>query len=76
MTHDGYTNRYSFLLNKRPITLVPLTPSQVYEDQVRLKKERDVKKESESSKERETKERESETAKKGEKTSELLCKRE
>ena len=39
VTHDGYTNRYSFVLNKRPITLVPLTPSQVYEDQVRLKKE-------------------------------------
>ncbi|KAK1581185.1 hypothetical protein Q3G72_003854 [Acer saccharum] len=66
VTHDGYTNRYSFVLNKRPITLIPLTPRQVYEDQVRLKKERDVKKESESesSKERETKERESETAKK------------
>ncbi|KAK0572561.1 hypothetical protein LWI29_033492 [Acer saccharum] len=33
VTHDGYTNRYSFVLNKRPITLVPLTPRQVYEDQ-------------------------------------------
>ena len=63
VTHDGYTNRYSFVLNKRPITLVPLTPRQIYEDQVRLKKERDVKKESESSRERETKERESETTK-------------
>ena len=40
VTHDGYTNRYSFVLNKRPITLVPLTPRQVYEDQVRLKKKK------------------------------------
>ena len=64
VTHDGYTNRYSFVLNKRPITLVPLTPRQVYEDQVRLKKERDVKKESESSREKER-----------QKTSEFLCKR-
>jgi len=63
VTHDGYTNRYSFVLNKRPITLVPLTPRQVYKDQVRLKKERDVKKESESSRESETKEREFETTK-------------
>ncbi|KAL5779430.1 hypothetical protein ACOSQ2_010167 [Xanthoceras sorbifolium] len=57
VTHDGYTNRYSFVLHKRPITLVPLTPRQVYEDQVRLKDERDVKNESESSKEKEVEEK-------------------
>ncbi|KAL5837237.1 hypothetical protein ACOSQ3_014406 [Xanthoceras sorbifolium] len=61
VTHDGYTNRYSFVLYKRPITLVPLTPRQVYEDQVRLKDERDVKKESESSKEKEVDEKKRET---------------
>ncbi|KAL5743868.1 hypothetical protein ACOSQ2_026984 [Xanthoceras sorbifolium] len=61
VTHDGYTNRYSFVLHKRPITLVPLTPRQVYEDQVRLKDERDVKKESESSKEKEVDEKKKET---------------
>ncbi|KAI9173457.1 hypothetical protein LWI28_001636 [Acer negundo] len=33
VTYDGYTNRYSFLLNKNGITLVPLTPKQVYNDQ-------------------------------------------
>ncbi|KAI9169953.1 hypothetical protein LWI28_020048 [Acer negundo] len=54
VTHDGYTNRYSFVLDKRPITLVPLTPRQVYEDQMWLKKDRDVKQESESSKEKES----------------------
>uniref|UniRef100_A0A2N9IQ26 RNA-directed DNA polymerase n=1 Tax=Fagus sylvatica TaxID=28930 RepID=A0A2N9IQ26_FAGSY len=31
--HDGFTNKYSFVLNQRLITLVPLTPQQVYEDQ-------------------------------------------
>ena len=31
--HDGFTNKYSFVHNQRTITLVPLTPSQVYEDQ-------------------------------------------
>ncbi|KAL5756660.1 hypothetical protein ACOSQ2_021406 [Xanthoceras sorbifolium] len=61
VTHDGYTNRYSFVLHKRPITLVPLTPRQVYEDQVRLKDERDVKNESESSKEKEVEEKKRET---------------
>ncbi|KAL5758490.1 hypothetical protein ACOSP7_021101 [Xanthoceras sorbifolium] len=61
VTHDGYTNRYSFVLHKRPITLVPLTPRQVYEDQVRLKDERDIKNESESSKEKEVEEKKRET---------------
>uniref|UniRef100_A0A2N9I332 RNA-directed DNA polymerase n=1 Tax=Fagus sylvatica TaxID=28930 RepID=A0A2N9I332_FAGSY len=48
--HDGFTNKYSFVLNQRLITLVPLTPQQVYEDQVRLQKESDQKKESEQKK--------------------------
>ncbi|KAL5861525.1 hypothetical protein ACOSQ4_002821 [Xanthoceras sorbifolium] len=61
VTHDGYTNRYSFVLHKRPITLLPLTPRQVYEDQVRLKDERDVKNESESSKEKKVEEKKRET---------------
>ena len=34
--HDGFTNKYSFVHNQQTATLVPLTPSQVYEDQVRL----------------------------------------
>jgi hypothetical protein len=48
--YDGFTNKYSFVLNQRSITLVPLTPQQVYEDQVRLQKESDQKKESEQKK--------------------------
>ena len=40
----GYLNRYSF---------VPLTPRQVYEDQMSIQKESDIKRENESTKERE-----------------------
>ena len=45
--HDGFTNKYSFVHNQRTVTLVPLTPSQVYEDQVRLQKDSEQKKKSE-----------------------------
>ncbi|XP_012841286.1 PREDICTED: uncharacterized protein LOC105961600 [Erythranthe guttata] len=31
-THDGYTNRYSFIIKKQPMTLVPLSPKQEFED--------------------------------------------
>jgi hypothetical protein len=48
--YDGFMNKYSFVLNQRSITLVPLAPQQVYEDQMRLEKESDQKKESEQKK--------------------------
>ncbi|KAL4278728.1 hypothetical protein GQ457_03G017550 [Hibiscus cannabinus] len=35
--HDGFTNRYSFMHAGKKITLAPLTPSQVHEDQIHLK---------------------------------------
>ncbi|XP_016734050.1 uncharacterized protein [Gossypium hirsutum] len=35
--HDGYTNRYSFKHLGKNVTLAPLTPKQVYEDQQKLK---------------------------------------
>ncbi|XP_052877270.1 uncharacterized protein LOC128283892 [Gossypium arboreum] len=35
--HDGYTNRYSFKYLGKNVTLAPLTPKQVYEDQQKLK---------------------------------------
>ncbi|XP_041011316.1 uncharacterized protein LOC121255094 [Juglans microcarpa x Juglans regia] len=31
VTHDGFTNKYSFTLKRQPITLVPLTPKQEFE---------------------------------------------
>ena len=45
--HDAFTNKYSLVHNQRTITLVPMTSSQVYEDQVKLQKESEQKKESE-----------------------------
>jgi hypothetical protein len=56
--HDGFTNKFSFVLNQRSITLVPLKPLQVYEDQVRLQKESDQKKKTENQREAEKNERE------------------
>jgi hypothetical protein len=41
--HDGFKNRYSFVKDSRTVTLVPLTPRQVYEDQVKLKRENELK---------------------------------
>ena len=37
-THDGFTNRFSFSFEGRNITLAPLSPQQVKEDQMQLKK--------------------------------------
>ena len=69
--HDGFTNKYPFVHNQRTVTLVPLTPSQVYEDQVRLQKDSEQKKKSEKESERKKKsEKESEQKKKLEKESE------
>ena len=48
--HDGFTNKYLFEHNQRNFTLVPLTPKQVYKDQVRLQKKSDQKKENEKKK--------------------------
>jgi hypothetical protein len=68
--HDGFKNRHSFVKDNRSITLIPLTPRQVYEDQVKLKRENELKTncESESSKKEDEKGSESkkESAKKKE----------
>ncbi|KAI4294771.1 hypothetical protein MLD38_040902 [Melastoma candidum] len=37
-THDGYQNRYSFKKDGRSVTLAPLPPHQVFEEQLRIKK--------------------------------------
>ena len=57
--YDGFTNRYSFTYKGQPIILVPLTPKQVREDQLKLqssnekKKEKEMKVEIEKKRERE-----------------------
>jgi hypothetical protein len=45
--HDGFTNRYSFTHKRQPIILVPLTPKQVREDQLKLQRSNEKKKEKE-----------------------------
>ena len=66
--YDGFTNKYSSVHNQWTITLVPLTPSQVYEDQVRLQKESEQKKNSEKESEQKKKcEKESKQKKEGDK---------
>ncbi|GKV18389.1 hypothetical protein SLEP1_g28784 [Rubroshorea leprosula] len=47
VTHDGFKNRYSFVMEGKTITLAPLSPRQVYEDQLRVKKESELRNESE-----------------------------
>jgi hypothetical protein len=40
--HDGVKNRYTIVKNGKTITLVHLTPKQVYDDQIKLKSEHDA----------------------------------
>ena len=44
VNHDRFKNMHSFVKDKKTITLVPLTPRQVYEDQMKLKRENELKK--------------------------------
>ena len=48
MIHDGFKNRYSFVKDGKSVTLVPLTPKQVYQDQLKLKSEFEQKNKSEA----------------------------
>ena len=52
VTHDGFTNKYSFILKRQPITLVPLTPKQVREDQLNLQRSNEKEKKKKSLKKR------------------------
>ncbi|XP_073019393.1 LOW QUALITY PROTEIN: uncharacterized protein [Primulina eburnea] len=47
VTHDGFKNKYSFVLKKESIILLPLSPKQVLEDQLKKKKRDEVEKKSE-----------------------------
>ena len=37
--HDGFRNRFTIVKDGKTITLVPLSPKQVYDDQIKLKRE-------------------------------------
>jgi len=39
--HDGYSNKYTFVYNERKVTLVPLSPREVCEDQNKLREKRE-----------------------------------
>nr|XP_027103113.1 heat shock protein 90-6, mitochondrial-like [Coffea arabica] len=39
VTFDGVTNKYSFLYNSKKVTLTPLSPKQVHDDQLKLQQE-------------------------------------
>ncbi|XP_027177997.1 uncharacterized protein LOC113777156 [Coffea eugenioides] len=41
-TFDGWSNKYTLLHNDKRMVLIPLTPSQVYEDQLKLQRECDL----------------------------------
>ncbi|XP_019098361.1 PREDICTED: uncharacterized protein LOC104774057 [Camelina sativa] len=41
-SHDGFTNRYSFEFKGKKIILVPLTPHEVYQDQLILKQRKET----------------------------------
>ena len=47
MIHDGFKNRYNFVKDGKFITFVPLTPKQVFEDQMKLKGEVEQKRKNE-----------------------------
>ena len=66
VNHDGFKNRYSFVKDTKTITLVPLTQRQVYEDQMKLKKENDLKKNCEAESSKKDDEKESERKKENE----------
>ena len=44
VTHDEFKNRHSFVKDNKTVTLIPLTPRQIYEDKMKLKKENELKK--------------------------------
>ena len=59
---------YSFVKDNKTITLVPLTPRQVYEDQMKLKRENELKKNCETKSSKKDDEKESEPKKKKKKS--------
>ena len=44
VNHDGFKNRHSFIKDNKTIILVSMTARQVYEDQMKLKRENELKK--------------------------------
>ena len=66
VNHDGFKNRHSFVKDNKTITLVLLTPRQVYEDQMKLKRENDLQKNCDTESLKKDDEKENEKKKEGE----------
>ena len=60
VNHHGFKNKHSFVKDNKTITLVPLTPRQVYEDQMKLKIVNELKKNCETKSSKKDDEKESE----------------
>ncbi|RDX83756.1 hypothetical protein CR513_35289, partial [Mucuna pruriens] len=52
VTHNGYTNHFSFIYNEQKITFAHLFPKQVFEHQIKIRKERECEKSKEKKSER------------------------
>ena len=78
--HDGFRNRYNFVKDGKSVILVPLSPKQVYEDQMKLLSEVEKKRksEAETSRKNESEKKKSEkelVEREGKTKNEFLCKR-
>ena len=60
VNHDEFKNMHSFVKDNKTITLVLLTPRHVYEDQMKLKRENELKKNCETKSSKKDGEKESE----------------
>ena len=63
VSHDRFKDRHSFVKDNKTITLVPLTPRQVYEDKMNWKRENELKKNCETENSKKDDEKESERKK-------------
>ena len=77
VNHDRFKNRHFFVKENKTSTLVLLNTRQVYEDQMKLKRENELKKNCETESSKKDDEKESDRKKESEtnerKTSEFLC---
>ena len=76
VNHHGFKNKHSFVKDNKTITLVLLTPRQVYEDQMKLKRENELKKNCRIESSKKDDEKESERKKESELKKESKKKRE
>ncbi|RDX68926.1 hypothetical protein CR513_52031, partial [Mucuna pruriens] len=50
VTHNGYTNHFLFIYNELKITLTPISPKQVFKNQIKMRKARECEKSKENEK--------------------------